>query len=343
MRFHLSNVRPRASRPDRWLALGALTLALAAPLAFAAPPARPAGGERTITEWLTRMHTASFQTSYIGTFVVSSSSGAMSTARIWHAGEAGQQVEKVEALTGAPRTTFRRKDEVITLLPEQRVVRIERREPLGQFPAVFDGRSSGIPDFYAARPDGTDRVAGFDADVVHVAPRDALRFGYRIWSEKKTGLVVKLQTLGAEGEVLEQSAFSELQLGVPLRADKLARAMVVPEGWRVDRAETVKTTAEAEGWGLKAPVAGFAPVNCYRRRMGPGSDGAMHWVFSDGMASVSLFVETYDRQRHAQEGLMAAGATQTLNKRVQDWWVTVVGEVPPQTLRAFAQALERRR
>ena len=64
---------------------------------------------------------------------------------------------------------------------------------------------------------------------------------------------------------------------------------------------------------------------------------------SDGLASVSLFVEAYDRQRHAQEGIFAAGATLTLTRRIQDWWLTAVGEVPAMTLRAFAQNLERRR
>lgn len=328
------------------LALGlcaAVAHVQAAPAAAARTAAPAAAAERSITDWLTRMHAASRHHSYIGTFVVSSPAGALSTARIWHARDAARQVEKVESLTGAPRSTFRHNDEVVTFLPEQRAVRIERRESLGLFPAVFDTRRSSIPDFYRARLQGSERVAGFDADVVHVVPTDVLRFGYRIWSEKRTGLVVKLQTLGADGEVLEQSAFSELQLDPPLRADKLARMMVPPEGWRVDRAETVRTTAADEGWQLKAQVPGFEPMSCYRRRMASGSDGTMQWVFSDGLASVSLFVETYDRQRHTQEGALASGATQTLTRRIQDWWVTVVGEVPPQTLRAFAENLERRR
>jgi sigma-E factor negative regulatory protein RseB len=57
---------------------------------------------------------------------------------------------------------------------------------------------------------------------------------------------------------------------------------------------------------------------------------------------VSLFVEPFDAQRHAREGVSAAGATQTLTRHVERWWITVVGEVPPQTLQAFAQSLERR-
>ncbi|HSW18152.1 MAG TPA: MucB/RseB C-terminal domain-containing protein [Ramlibacter sp.] len=301
----------------------------------------PKPPERSVTEWLARMQAAAGQHSYAGTFVVTSNAGALSSARVWHACQADKQVERVETLTGAPRSTFRRNDEVVTFMPDQRMVRIERREPAPVFPNLPRVAETAISEHYAARQLGSDRVAGFDADVVLVAPKDQLRLGYRIWSEKKTGLIVKLQTLGTEGEVLEQAAFSELQLDTGLKPDKLAQMMTPPEGWRVERMDTAKTTAAAEGWTLKAAVPGFAPVSCYRRRA--TSEATMQWVFSDGLATVSLFVEPFDAQRHGREGIMAAGATQTLTRRIQDWWLTAVGEVPAQTLRAFAQNLERRK
>ncbi|HSH90857.1 MAG TPA: MucB/RseB C-terminal domain-containing protein [Ramlibacter sp.] len=301
--------------------------------------------ERTVSDWLVRMHEASRLRSYIGTFVVLSNTGSMSSARIWHACEGEQQVERVESLTGTPRSTFRRNDEVVTFLPETRVVRTEKRESLGLFPNLLKANESSIPEFYSAKRVGGDRVAGFFADVIQLVPKDNLRFGYRIWSERRSGLVMKLQTLDADGSVLEQAAFSELQLDAPVRIDKLNQMMGATEGWRVEKAEAMKTTAAAEGWQLRAAVAGFKPISCYKRPAGasPVAEGAMHWIFSDGLAAVSLFVEAYDRQRHAQEGLFSSGATQTLTRRMQDWWLTAVGEVPPQTLKAFAQSLERRK
>lgn len=316
------------------------------PAATASQPGSAQGKhpERSVGEWLQRMHEASRQRSYIGTFVVSSSAGNMASARIWHACDGQQQMERVETLTGAPRSTFRRNDEVVTFLPESKVVHTERRESLGVFPSLLTGSEASIPEFYGARKAGSERVAGFDADVVQLVPRDSLRFGYRIWSEKKTGLVVKLQTLDADGRVLEQSAFSELQLDVPVRMDKLAQMMASTEGYRVEKSDPVKTNAAVEGWVLKSSVPGFKPMNCYKRQAGGAAqDGAMQWIFSDGLASVSLFVEAYDRQRHLQEAVLAMGATQTLTRRLADWWLTVVGEVPPQTLKAFAQSLERRK
>lgn len=343
-------VQARPAPARQRLARRVLTLWAAAALTVAAahvaagprlPDPRPGDGkaERSVGEWLMRMHDASRTRNYVGTFVVSSSNGSMSSARIWHACDGQRTVERIEALSGERRSTFRRDDDVLTFLPESKTVRMERRDALGGFPELLQPGDSNIPDFYTARRVGSDRVAGFEADIVQVLPKDALRFGYRIWSEKKSGLVVKLQTLDDMGRVLEQAAFSELQLDAPVRMEKLAQMMAVPDGWRVEKAEAVKTTPAAEGWALKQPVAGFKSMNCYKRP----AEGALQWIFSDGLASVSLFVESYDRDRHAQEGVFASGATHTLTRRVQDWWITAVGEVPPQTLRAFSLSLERKR
>lgn len=326
-------------RLAKGLLVACALVALGHGAAQAAGPAAREGKERSLNEWLQRMQDASRQRSYVGTFVVSSSTGAMSSARIWHACDGQRQAERVETLTGAPRQTFRRDDEVLTFVPESRTVKSERRDSLGLFPDLQDPADTSLSALYAARRVGADRVAGYDADVVQLAPKDALRFGYRVWSEKRSGLVVKLQTLDGDGNVLEQAAFSELQLDAQVRFNKLAQMMAVPEGWRVEKAEAVKTSAAAEGWALKNAVAGFRPLNCYKRP----AEGVLQWIFSDGLASVSLFVEDYDPSRHLQEGVLASGATHTLTRRVQDWWVTAVGEVPAQTLKAFALSLERHR
>jgi sigma-E factor negative regulatory protein RseB len=203
--------RPASVTARSRISHGVIALWAVAVLGFAATQAAAAGPraqerpdgrtERSVGEWLTRMHDASRQRNYVGTFVVTSSNGQMSSARIWHACNGDRQVERVESLSGAPRSTFRRDDEVLTFLPESRTVRVERREALGLFPELLKPNETVIPEFYTARRVGSDRVAGFDADVVDVLPKDALRFGYRIWSEKKSGLVVKLQTLDDGGKV----------------------------------------------------------------------------------------------------------------------------------------------
>ena len=221
--------------------------------------------ERGVVQWIERMHSAPCSRPYAGTFVVLSAAGAMASSRIWQACDGQQQMERVEALSGTPRTIFRRNDEVRTFWHQSRVVRVDRREASGLFPRVPVVTGAAISQFYSARPLGQERVAGRVADVVWFKPQDTLRFGYRFWSEKDTGLVVKLQTLDAEGRVLEQSAFSELDLNASVRTDQLSRLMDATAGYKVVAPSVVKTTAQEEGWALRQPVAGFVPVNCHRR------------------------------------------------------------------------------
>lgn len=318
--------------------LAACLMPLATPLLAGEPKA----GERSVVDWLVRMHEASRQRAYVGTLVVSAGS-AMSSSRIWHVCDGKQQMERVETLTGEPRTTIRRNNEVITFVPASKVALLEKRESLGVFPELLRTPSSQIAAFYQSRERPADRVAGHLSDVVDIEPKDALRFGYRIWSEKKTGLVVKMQTLGEQGAVLEQVAFTELQLDAPVRMDKLQQMMNDTKGYELQRPVLHKTTAQAEGWQLRESVPGFTPMSCHTREATPGGRAPMQWVFSDGLATVSLFVEPFDPARHQKESVAVMGATHSLTQRVGDFWLTAMGEVPMSTLRRFAANLERLR
>jgi sigma-E factor negative regulatory protein RseB len=127
--------------------------------------------------------------------------------------------------------------------------------------------------------------------------------------------------------------------------DQLAQQMNDTRGYDVQRPVQKKTTAQAEGWRLKEPVPGFESMSCHTRGAGSGPTDTpgMQWVFSDGLASVSLFVEAYDPARHGEEGLASVGATHSVTRRLDGYWLTVLGEAPPATLRKFALALERTR
>ncbi len=322
---------------------------------------------RALNEWLMRINDASKQRTYTGTFVVSVA-GDISSARIWHACDGDQQMERVETLTGAPRSIFRRNNEVVTFFPEAKIARSEQRESLGLFPNLLKSNNNAIADYYSLKQLEVERVAGFETDVVQLAAKDPYRYSYRIWTERKSGLVVKLQTLDAAGQVLEQAAFSELTLDAPVKMERLTQMMSNTAGHKLEHVELTKTTALAQGWVLTRVVPGFTAMGCYTRALQAGAasvnkvdaDSAtaanagntasvgkagntMQWIFSDGLATVSLFVESYDRKRHTQEGAMSLGATHMVAQRMSDWWLTAVGEVPVVTLKLFAQQLERKK
>lgn len=309
--------------------------------------AQTVGAEVSLNTWLLRMHEASGHRAYSGTFVVSAG-GNMASAKIWHVCDGTQQMERVESLSGTPRAIFRRNEQVITFYPQSKVAVVERRESLGLFPTLLQSNDADIAQFYQLKVQGKDRVAGFDADVLQLVPKDNLRYGYRIWSEGKTGLVIQLQTLDINGQVIEQAAFSELQLDAPVSMGQLSQMMGNTQGYRLDHPDLQKTTANGQGWTMHNAVSGFKPVGCYKRPSQPPTRASntvakpMQWMFSDGLATVSLFVEAFDRHTHVREGVTAmGGATHVLTRRLGEWWLTAVGEVPPSTLSIFAQGLER--
>ncbi|MGD9834738.1 MAG: MucB/RseB C-terminal domain-containing protein [Piscinibacter sp.] len=318
-------------------------------LVSAAGPAS-APESREVKAWLTRIHEAAGKQNFQGIFVVSGG-GAVSSARIAHYGEGSNQYERIESLDGQTRYVYRHNDIVHTLWPGSRVALVEQAQALSGFPSLLQGSIDRLAEFYEVQPQGRERVAGREAHVLLVQPRDTYRFGYRLWSDKASGLLLRSDVLGERNEVLETSAFSEVTIGVKPQFDSVTGPMRKLDGYRVIRPTLDSTRLEAEGWNMRQLVPGFREVNCVKRPMESPTSNAqeatsepvLQTIFSDGLTYVSVFIEPYSPARHQRAMRTAVGATQTLMRRQGEWWVTVVGDVPPATLLAFANGLERRR
>ena len=222
---------------------------------------------------------------------------------------------------------------------------------LSSFPALLQAGDDGIGQWYDVRADGTERVAGHDADVLVVRARDHLRYGYRLWADHASGLLLRAEVISEHGDVLETSAFSEVVIGVRPRPETVLQAMRKLDGYRVVRPVLTPTRLEAEGWTMRQLAPGFRAVGCVSRQIeapdevgsGAASPPVIQSVYADGLTYVSVFIEPFREERHARPVLAAIGATSTLAQRQGDWWITVVGDTPPATLKMFASALERRK
>ncbi|MBX3606792.1 MAG: MucB/RseB C-terminal domain-containing protein [Piscinibacter sp.] len=309
-------------------------------------PSGPGGQE--VRTWLLRIHEAAGKRNFQGTFVVSSG-GTVSSARIAHFCVGTNQYERIESLDGQARHVFRYNDLVHTVWPASRVAVVERNQQPTAFPALLQAGDDHIGDFYDLQPQGAGRIAGHEADVLVVIPKDKMRYGFRLWSERSSGLLLRADVLAASGEVLESSAFSEVSIGIRAQPDSVLLPMRRLDGFRVVRSELEPTRLEDEGWVLSQAVPGFRLVNGVKRPMHAGTEAetaappVLQAIYSDGLTYVSLFIEAYDPQRHTREMRASLGATQTLMRRHGDAWVTLVGDVPPATLKFFANALERKK
>lgn len=298
----------------------------------------------TVDGWVARMHDAARHRSYSGTWVVGVAGGSMASSRVWHVCDGQTQMERVDALTGTPRTVFRRNGAVRIFFPETHIVRDERRDALGSFPPFPAVEGAALAQHYTAESQGEARVAGLVADVVWFRPRDALRFGYRLWVDHDTGLLLQIQTLAASQQVLEQAAFSEVELREPVSLERLQQMMRDTQGYRAVVGPEMHAVPRTQGWLLRQPIAGFVAVQCYAHAHPASTSGRTEQcVYSDGLATVSLFVELYGAARPASAmQSVAVGATHSLTARAMgNAWVTAVGEVPPQTLKLFTEQLVR--
>lgn len=335
-----------AWRRSPWLAWALLVLPLLA----------QAAGEADARAWIERIRQAAGSSNYQGTMVFSAG-GAISSSRVWHYCVGDQAYERLEAQDGRQQRIFRHNDEVRTLWPQSRVAVAERREALASWSTTPQRVDPRALENYEWRAEGVARVAGRDAAVFLLEPRDALRFAQRLWADKATGLMLRADVLDPTGTLLESTAFSEIEIGVRPQPEKVLQTMrkldaqgAAPkldgqEGWRVLRPPQRRTQLEAEGWSLRQDVPGFVLAGCMVRTLeasaGPAS--VVQVVFTDGLTHVSLFIEPYRAERHRQRAPSQFGATAALSLRQGEHWITAVGDVPAATLKQFADALERKR
>lgn len=296
-----------------------------------------------------RIHEAASHRNFHGTFVVSAA-GTVSSARIAHFWEGPSQFERSESLDGQVRLVYRHNDDVTTIWPALKTAMVERRTLLAQFPALLQAGDDHIADYYLVQPHGVERVAGHAANVLDVRPRDRHRYGYRLWADQASGLLLRADVIGEHNEVLESSAFSDVVIGGRAQPETVLQPMKKLDGYRLLRPVLTPTRLDAEGWSLRQPAPGFREVSCVRRPIEndgvPSPDSTpqvLQTIYSDGLTYVSVFIEPFTPQLHARPLSTSVGATQTLMLQRGDWWVTVLGDVPPATLRLFVDGLERRK
>ena len=293
-----------------------------------------------------RTHEAASTRNYQGTLVVTAA-GSVSSSRVAHFCEGKDQYERVEAMDGEPRSMWRHNELVQTLWPRAHLAVIEQRDPRASFPALFSGSERRVLEWYELKALGTDRIAGYEADVVLLKAKDNARFSQRLWAERQTGLLLRSDVLGPSGQLLESSGFSEVAIGVKSQAEQVMASLRKLDGYRVLRPALLPTTLDAEGWQISAPPPGFREVSCAKRSLDPAGGAAspivVQSIYSDGLTHISVFIEPFVPQRHQSEVSAAIGATHTLTLRREDHWVTVVGDVPMDTLKRFAATLERKR
>lgn len=314
-------------------------------LALGGALAAPAYGDQhgDALAWLQKMAAAAQKLNYTGTFTYQSGDSS-ETSRITHLVDASGEQERLEVLDGSPREVVRSNDEVKCFLPDDKVVIVEKRGQHKAFPALLPASVGSLGEHYHIRKGDVSRVAGLDSQLVTLEPKDSLRYGHHLWADIASGLILKARTVNERNETIEQFVFNQLQInGVIDRATLKPKFDAEGKAWRVHNARASQSLSAGGEWLFKTQLPGFKKSAGMRRQARQeGGAETTHFVFTDGLASISVFIEPLMDQK-AEKATYSVGAINVYKRVAGKHLLTVLGEVPMATLMRLGDGMELRK
>ncbi len=304
-------------------------------------------GADSVNDWLMRMNDAAANLSYQGIFVYVNGSN-LETMQVAHQVDDGIVRERIYSLNGAPREIVRDAEQVWCYVPEQKMGMHEFRQvPKQSFPNILPRRLGELSDNYSLTLGREDRIADRTAQQIVIAPRDEYRYGYVLWADRKTGLLLKAALVANEKEPVEQYMFTKVSIG-----DNIDSVDLAPNTGK----ENLKWFGPADGspgpvndevmnpgWAVTDLPDGFE-LSRQIRRISPINKRMMeHYVYSDGLAAVSVFIEVLNGVNTTPliKGTTRIGAVHAFGHTQDGYHVTVVGGVPSRTVDMMAMSVKK--
>ncbi len=289
------------------------------------------------------MSRASKELNYDGIFVYRRGN-QMDTLRLIHKYDERGERERMVSLTGAAREVIRDGESVTCIFPDSQAVMVERGHPKKFLAAQLPEPIETIAGYYNFSIAGRDRVAGRPAWIVNIVPRDDYRFGYQLWIDEETNLLVKSELKDGSGWPVEQILFTQLTV-LPEISDELLKPAISGQDytWYNSTAETQPITETGNEWRVNTLPDGFSKSEHEKRSMSAGSAPVEHMVYTDGLAMVSVFVEKIDHEPGRLKKASRIGGVNTYAVYADGYQVTAVGEVPQKTVRLIASSVIRDR
>ena len=280
---------------------------------------------------------AARELNYKGTFLYQNGNQS-SSVQITHMNNSGREFTRNVILNAdKPREVFSEGSDIVIFHPQKNKIVIEKRRGQNLFPAILPPNLTSLKVSYKVRVVGTDNIASRPAEVIELIPNDAYRYSYKIWLDSEYGLLLKMALLNDKNETVEQVIFQELSM---LNSHDLnwyqpkidvSKSYVMEDVALLNRVST--------NWIIAELPPGYVKVD-HIERASKGKRGLVNqMIFSDGLASVSLFIEPLSKGVRPKVGHMIVGSTNICAHVIDGYQITVVGEVPAATVQRIAKAV----
>ncbi len=276
---------------------------------------------------------------YEGSFV-HMQNGNIESMSIVHSNDHGGEMEYMLSLNGEAREVFRDKSLVTCIWPNSQSVIVSESKKRKILPNVDESLTNS--ETYQLSLGKPDRVAGIETHVIDIKPKDQFRYGYRFWVDKNTNMLLRSMLVDSDDNAIEQVMFTTISYPESIAKERFTTPNKVIESYNknasthtpilADNDNRVKFESLPVGYSVVSETYQATPIND-----GPVS----HVMLSDGMASVSVYVEYVDAaQQDATLGMSTMGAMNAYTRSVQSALITVVGEVPSATVESIAGAVQ---
>ena len=302
--------------------------------------------------WLALQKTAyaARELNYQGVFVYQYGKQARSV-QITHMNNNGQEMTRNLILNtslqaGQSREVYSQGSDIVIVHPKnetknattnQSTMVIEKRRGQNLFPAMLPTDLQALKASYSIRVLATEMIAGRGAQVFELTSNDAYRYNYKIWADAEFGLLLKMTLLDSKKQTLEQIEFTELSMLNSRDVNWFQPKIDVKKQYVTEDSTTINHVDT--NWIVAELPTGYVKVDHVILNL-PGKPAPVdQMIFSDGIASVSLFIEPIVKGTRPKMGHMLIGSTNICANVIDGYQITVVGEVPEATVMQIAKAV----
>jgi sigma-E factor negative regulatory protein RseB len=284
---------------------------------------------------------AALQTlNYHGTLVYINN-GQVESIELIHKNDGKHELERLVHLSGEPREVIRDNDVVTCYLPDRKSVVVGQRRFNNHLFAKLTTNLGQFAPNYNFLTAGNNRVAGRETRIIKINPKDLYRYGYRLWIDENTYLLLRSELVDSKGDVLEQMMFTQIDV-VDHIPDKMLKPAITGESFTWHGAGDDKGATKINSsrtWNVTDMPSGFMVSARYRQKMPTSKQPAEHAIISDGLASISVYIEPFSNESQSVIGASRMGAMNIYGLVQGDHKVTIVGEVPMFTIKKIAQSI----
>jgi sigma-E factor negative regulatory protein RseB len=159
-----------------------------------------------------------------------------------------------------------------------------------------------------------------------------------LWLDQETAMPLKSQLIDDQGAIVEQILFTSIDLHSQIAAQAIEPTIDTTGFTTLSPPESSQLAADIPWRAAKVP-GGFKLSVAQQSQIAGSEYPVEHLVYSDGLATVSVFIEDPHTKSEVSEGFSKMGSTNAFSLTLRGRKVTAVGEVPRQTVRTIASSL----